>query len=212
MANVKQGRNFQGVLYPDAENYVCSEVLERLSDFEQYVYILHDMDVDENGDLKKPHYHWLASFKSPISKQTVSNRLGVPDNSFDFCRSFKAFLLYMIHANTPEKYQYSMDDLRGEFKRSLLTGDQERALVSSCLVKIQAGEIRSIQGLAAYAAQTDDWPSFRRNYSILKDLLHEYITTSCSSQVGGGWHGGMQSPAPDITLDSSGAIQGLFDS
>lgn len=210
MANPKQGRNFQGVLYPDSESYDCGETLQRLSDFSEYVYILHDMDVDEDGVLKKPHYHWLVSSKSPISKQTVSNRLGVPDNSFDFCRSFKAFLLYMIHANSPDKHQYSMEELQGEFKRSLLTGDQERALVSTCLAKIQAGEIRSIQGLAAFAAQSDDWPSFRRNYSILKDLLHEYITVSDSSQVGG-WHGEKQSPAPDVTMDGTGTIQGLFD-
>lgn len=211
MASVKKGRNFQGVLYPDSESYDCGEVLQKLSDFPEYVYILHDMDVDENGELKKPHYHWLISNGVPTTLSAIVGRLDVPSNSVEFCRSFRAFLLYMIHANAPEKHQYSMEDLQGEFKRSLLTGDQERALVSSCLAKIQAGEIRSIQGLAAFAAQADDWPSFRRNYSILKDLLHEYITTFDSSQLGG-WHGGKQSSAPDLTLDSSGAIQGLFDS
>lgn len=208
MANPKQGRNFEGVIYPDSESYDFNEVLQKLSDFPQYVYILHDKDTEEGGQLKKAHYHWLISCKSPVSLQTISNRLGVPQNAVEFCRSFKAFLLYMIHANEPDKYQYSVDDLQGEFKRSILTGDQERALVSACLDKIRSGEISSIQGLAAFAASTDDWPSFRRNYSILKDLLHEYISIQSTCQVC--WKEDTDEEA-QLSLDNTGFVSRQFD-
>jgi hypothetical protein len=211
MARSVRGRNFLGVVYPDSESYDCSEVLNKLSGFKDYAYILHDLDVDENGELKKPHYHWLVSYGEVTTLSNVAKLLGVPENSVEVCRSYRATLLYMVHLSSPDKHQYSIDELQGNYKRSIFDSSSEKLLVSSCLAKIQAGEIRSIQGLAAYAAQTDDWPSFRRNYSILKDLLHEYITTSDSSQVGG-WHGDKRSFAPDITLDSSGAIQGFFDS
>lgn len=54
----KQSRTFLGVLYPDSEGYDCEKVLLRLQDtFEELSYITHDMDVDENGELKKPHIH-----------------------------------------------------------------------------------------------------------------------------------------------------------
>ena len=155
MASVKKGRNFQGVLYPDSESYDCAEVLQKLSDFPEYVYILHDMDVDENGELKKPHYHWLVSNGVPTTLSAIVGRLDVPSNSVEFCRSFKAFLLYMIHANAPDKHQYNMDDLQGEFKRSLLTVYQERALVSSSMAKIQTGEIRSLNRQDPFAAHTN---------------------------------------------------------
>lgn len=49
-------RKYQGVLYPDSESYCCDDVLNILkSTFPEFAYILHDKDVDENGELKKPH-------------------------------------------------------------------------------------------------------------------------------------------------------------
>ena len=66
-------RKFQGILYPDSESYRCDDVLNVLkSTFPEFAYILHDKDVDENGELKKPHIHWLNSDKELIYLSTVS--------------------------------------------------------------------------------------------------------------------------------------------
>ena len=54
MASRKMSRNFQGVIYPDSQSYDCQEVLSKLAQFSDFAYILHDQDVDENGELKSP--------------------------------------------------------------------------------------------------------------------------------------------------------------
>lgn len=172
--NQKQGRVFQGVIYPDSDTYDCQSVLFLLPDvFVEYAYILHDKDVDEQGELKKAHYHWLGTRSSPVALSTIAKQLGVPQNSVEFARSYRAFLRYMIHADDPSKFQYSPDAVQGVFKKYFLTGDSERALVLSAIDRIQSCEIRTVQGLAAFAVEQNDWPSFRRNYSLLKDLLFE---------------------------------------
>lgn len=86
-----------------------------------YAYILHDKDVNKDGELKAPHYHLLILLHNANSEQAMSKWFkdfeddkGVPINSFvqplDYPRN--AFN-YLTH-NTPkskDKYQYSFDDI-----------------------------------------------------------------------------------------------------
>ena len=75
----KQSRCFIGILYPDAENYVCDDVLVRLHDaFRDVAYIIHDMDVTESGELKKAHIHWVGKRDSPAPLSTIVNALKIP--------------------------------------------------------------------------------------------------------------------------------------
>ena len=70
---VKEGRNFLGVLYPDSESYDCQKVLSRIEDtFVDFAYIVHDMDVNENGEIKKTHIHWCGKKSSPAPLSTIS--------------------------------------------------------------------------------------------------------------------------------------------
>lgn len=204
--SVKQGRNFQGVIYPDSESYDCEHVLSLLSDvFVEYAYILHDKDVTETGELKKPHYHFLGTRSSPVPVSTISKQLGIADNSVEFCRSYRAFLRYMIHADEPTKYQYSPDDVQGVFKKHFLVGDSEKALVQLAIQGIDTGLIRSVRGLASFAVEQNDWSSFRRNYSLLKDLLYERLSNEEVNQ--GGWVNSARR-AEEVPLDNSGSLSG----
>lgn len=205
MATRKMSRNFHGVVYPDSDSYDCSDVLSRLAQFSDFAYILHDQDMDENGELKKPHYHWLVARDTPAPLSTMVNALGVPENSVEFCRSYRAFLRYMIHADEPTKHQYSPDDVKGVFKKHFLLGSSEKSFVLLAMEKISSGDIRSIQGLAAFGAELEDWPSFRRNYSLLKDLLYEQLSNEEVKQ--GGWVNSARD-AETIPLDNSGALPG----
>lgn len=186
MGNSKQGRTFQGVIYPDATNYDCSSVLALLGDvFPDYAYILHDSDMGDDGQVKKSHYHWLGRRTTPVSIATISKSLGVPENAVQFCRSYRAFLRYLIHADDPDKFQYPVDSVQGNFKRRFLVGDSEQAFIVGAIQAMQVEHIRTIQGLAAYACKQESWTDFRRNYSILKDIMHEM---SCG-EFSHGWQG-----------------------
>lgn len=53
-----RNRYFEAILYPEDENYI--KYMDNIKKFYQEVtYITHDRDIDENGDIKKPHTHIL---------------------------------------------------------------------------------------------------------------------------------------------------------
>lgn len=86
-------RKFQGVLYPDSESYCCDDVLNILkSTFPEFAYILHDKDTDENGELKKPHIHWVGRLKAARYLAALADDLGIAENMIERCRSFDAFI------------------------------------------------------------------------------------------------------------------------
>lgn len=183
----KQSKLFLGVLYPDAENYDCQEVLKRLSFvFQSFAYILHDKDSDSQGVLKKPHYHWVGR-RTPVRLSAVASGLGVPENSIEYCHSFRASIRYLPHLDDPDKFQYPIEAVQGSFPaRYLKEVVEESEFVASALAAIYDNRIESIRQLQAFALEQQEWASFRRNYSLLKDALFEWSASkkwsdSCGS-------------------------------
>lgn len=119
----EQGRKFCGILYPDAENYICDDVLETIRNyFDKWAYVLHDKDVlPESGELKKAHYHWVGSLNNPVRIETVIKRLDVPSQAVEYIRmkggkaNWKGSVKYLVHDSSPDKYQYDPDSVITNF-------------------------------------------------------------------------------------------------
>ena len=71
-----QGRKFCGILYVESDTYNVDDVLGHIkSYFDQWAYCLHDRDViEESGEIKKAHFHWVGSVKNPVSLSTISRQ------------------------------------------------------------------------------------------------------------------------------------------
>lgn len=74
---------------------------------------LHDMDVDKEGNLKKPHYHILLSYPGP----TTFNNVNVLTRSLFQpipipIVSLRSAYEYLYHKNDPDKYQYDKSAIR----------------------------------------------------------------------------------------------------
>lgn len=74
---------------------------------------LHDQDVNEDGSLKKPHYHVLMRFDGPTTYEHVTEiceRLGatIPQR----VESVKALLRYFYHGDNPDKAQYQKSGIQ----------------------------------------------------------------------------------------------------
>lgn len=96
----KQSRSYIAILYPDSESYDCDTVLSLLPEvFKEWAYILHDKDTDENGELKKPHYHVVGRLENPALISTVANKLCLPENHLEYCKSFRSSVRYLVHAD-----------------------------------------------------------------------------------------------------------------
>ena len=128
------GRSYCGILYPDAENYNCDDVLETIRNyFDKWAYVLHDKDVlPETGEQKKPHYHWVGSLAYPVEISTVIRRLDIPGNYVEAIRkksgktNWKGAVRYLVHDADPDKYQYLVKDVVSNFDilRYLGSGDE----------------------------------------------------------------------------------------
>lgn len=92
--NVKS-RTFCVLLYPDCENHV--DALNFIRSNFSYAAILHDKDVDDNGELKKPHFHVVIRFDNPRYISSIVKELNIEPNYIRRCMSFDKALLYLIH-------------------------------------------------------------------------------------------------------------------
>ena len=91
----------------------------------QHFYgILHDKDTGENGELKRPHYHFVCVFEKPIGKKKVLNLISYL-NDIDIVRVSARETLclikelrYLCHLDNPDKHIYDIDEV--------ITDDLER--------------------------------------------------------------------------------------
>lgn len=181
MASEKKARNFLGVLYPDAENYVCEEVLARLDDvFSEWAYILHDSDVDDEGNPKKPHIHWVGKLENATSIQAISDgkHLGVPERDIEFCRNWKSSVRYLVHKDDSEKFQYVLDgivtNIASEALELLMAGRASEAYkVRMIRDYIYETHCTSVEQLMDWTLENGCWSEFRRSFSIWSCVLRE---------------------------------------
>lgn len=75
-----------------------------------FKYILHDKDKTKDGELKKPHYHFL--FQGILTQsewKRVYALTGVKHHEDMF--TAEASERYLDHENAPDKYQYPKEDI-----------------------------------------------------------------------------------------------------
>lgn len=175
MAEKKTDR-FGGTLYPDATNYDCECVLQSLDvHFEEWAYILHDMDVDpDTGELKKPHYHWIGKQKSAGLVSTVANKLQIPEHDIEMIKSWKGSVRYLIHIDYSEKYQYQRENVTANFDLSRFFKDMNmNAKAARIGTEILEHRITSMTGLYQWCIAHNCYDELRRGISIWSMLLRE---------------------------------------
>ena len=128
-------RNWCLVLYPEDEKHVSAmEVLEK-GGF-KYAAILHDKDVWSEadapdhvpGETKKAHWHVVLKFDQAVWNTSLAKQLGLSENYLQPCANLDGALLYLIHSENPEKYQYDAEAVFGPLvpalKRLLVAPDE----------------------------------------------------------------------------------------
>lgn len=168
----KKFRSFAGTLYPDSESYDCEHLLSVIrSKFIDWAYILHDRDTDENGVLKKPHFHWVGR-ATPRCLSVVASFLGLPENNIEVVKNFDNVVCYLIHLNDIDKYQYSPDDVVSNFSNigQLLRRRSEGQIVKDLA---SAKMHKSWYDLVQYAVETDSYDVLRRNLGVIRLIWEE---------------------------------------
>lgn len=128
-------RNWAMVLYPEDEKHVAAMQLLEQGGF-KYAAILHDKDVwteadgpdHTPGETKKPHWHVVVKFDQAVWNTSLAKQLGLTENYMQPITNLDGALLYLVHSENPEKYQYESDEVFGPLvpalKRLLVAPDE----------------------------------------------------------------------------------------
>ena len=126
---------------------------------------LHEFDTNPTGEIKKAHWHIVMSFDGPKSYDQV-REITAPLNCAapQKCHALKGAVRYFAHLDNPEKYQYSVSDIRGhggfDVQSALApTSGQRYDLIVEMMEYIRESKICEFQDLMDYAAaeRRQDW-------------------------------------------------------
>lgn len=127
-------------------------------------YILHDSDLDDDGNVKKPHYHVIAKYESVKTLDQVREDFAFTGiDFFEPVRSFKTMCRYLCHLDEPGKHQYNPDDvvcvsgisldLSRKFSRT-----EELAMIADMTAFVEDNDIHEFAAIWAFAAKNNvDW-------------------------------------------------------
>ena len=179
-SNNSRFRFFDLLLYPDCEQH--NEVLSVIKDSGiDFCGILHDKDVDESGKLKKTHIH-LVLWGVQTTISSLSSRLGLPENYISIRGTRVSRLRYLVHADNPEKYQYSPDVAFGspsglkKFRESLNVSEDENDNVFSIISLLESYpqyEYVSLLTFVKDVCASSLFPYYRRAQSTFIELWRE---------------------------------------
>lgn len=170
----KKYRKIGLVLWTDNPTHINAvDYIKRY--YPHYIGILHDKDTKEDNTLKKAHWHILLYFPNQKMISTIKKELGVNDSDFYEIKSLSGQLRYLIHYDDEDKYQYSPDLIFGDrfmiskFNLAIkdLVSETEQA---SILYDFITSTKPTLQDLFAFALDNDLYSTFRRNYSVFRDL------------------------------------------
>lgn len=88
----------------------------------RWAFILHDMDINEYGEKKTPHYHLYMETEKVTRVSTIINQLAKRLEldtlaiSCDKCNSTEGAIQYLIHLNDKDKYQYGLEEVKSNIE------------------------------------------------------------------------------------------------
>ena len=93
------------------------QTIKECSAVDRYAYIIHDKDIDEHGNLKPEHIHIMIRFAYSYKVLSLARMLNIQPQYFQKIQSpkFEDALLYLNHANAPEKFQYPAEAVIANF-------------------------------------------------------------------------------------------------
>ena len=183
----ERSRLWNVLLYPDNADHVAA--LEVIRSSFQYVGICHDKDTNEDGELLKPHYHLILKFPQARWNSALADDLCIPINFFQRTRSFDNSGDYLLHENSPEKYQYDPDALEGPLaplvlKRLASDDENLRALTLISLLDSTYSYI-SLREFMRLVCEKGLYSDMRRMGALVLRMLDEHNAQFHSYPIGG---------------------------
>lgn len=189
--NNPSSRNFKFVLYPEDPSHVSA--LSKLMEYDSFCYILHDRDVDEHGEVLKPHWHCVLMLKNPKCVDQLAATLGIPSNYVQVIDGSRLPVLrYLIHKDHPSKFQYTPDDVIGtpsglsRFNAAIQVSDKTSESDAAVLILefIDSNEFGiTISQVCKWCIENDCYAVFRRGYLMYAQICREHNDSLVKSGI-----------------------------
>lgn len=171
--NVKRGRNWTIIVYPDSAPDDWRDLLDKYH-IPWIESPLHDKDTNPDGTVKKAHWHVLLLFDGNKSYQQVKD-ITAKLNTVNPQRveSARGMVRYMVHLDNPEKYQYDVKDIKahgGADIDTLMkpTATNRLQTLKEIITYIHDNQVTNFMDLLMYAIQNnDDWFNIMADYNTL---------------------------------------------
>lgn len=177
MGGARKYRSFTGILYPDSTAYSCAEKLDILKEcFPKWAFVLHDKDVNEDGELKKPHYHWVGYRENGVQVSTIAKFMDLPEAAVEFGKfGWRALVRYLTHIDHPEKTLYPVEDVTCNFNICALLQDELTSddMAKSILNYLVSSGCSSTRQLVAWAIDNGVWSELRRSSGLWSAIMLE---------------------------------------
>lgn len=172
----KGTRNYEIILYTSEE---CTRLVNICIDrgFD-YAFIKHDKDLKEDlSDFKDVHFHFLVFMPIQKTISALSDILHISSNYIQYIRSKKSAIRYLVHADNNDKADYDILDIKSnldltKYFNNLIS--DENIEIEMIMEFIQVNRQVSYKALMRFVIDAGMWSTYRRNYSIIKDLLYEH--------------------------------------
>lgn len=164
---MKQAKNVMIILY----NEPLKSDIEVLRPY-KWAYIKHDRDLQDNGELKKTHWHLLLSFETKKSLSLIANVLQVEENLIECVNNYKSVERYLIHLDNGEKAQYSVEEVISNYDYKTQVYSTTESILQFLIDKCE--EYTSIKefNLMIMKLGIDYMKVYKSYYSMIKDVIY----------------------------------------
>lgn len=163
------------VLYQ--EHFPTIETVEEIckthDTIKKYAICLHDQDKNANGAPLKVHYHAILHFGRSVDTANCEKWFNCSGSAVEKIKGrWKDALLYIIHRNAPEKYQYPVESVKSNFDYADELAKAEKAGKQKTMAQDLANSI--IRGEKTYRQAFNDLLQYDYNREATRYLRDAY--------------------------------------
>lgn len=175
----KRRYNYFVLLYP-FEDLTHQSAFDYIKTNYQCAYITHDMDTDDNGEIKKSHVHVVVHLTNACTLSAFAKRLNIAENYIKYIDSIDNALIYLIHKKDPDKYQYEPALVQGSLRNQFLEAIANTDTSESDFLQLSARFIYSYKGylnlgtFIMYLASEGLLPYLKKYQLFISNMIKEH--------------------------------------
>ena len=171
-------RNFASVVYPESAPANWLDILNEMR-IPAFISPLHDLDVNPDGEIKKPHYHVMLMFDSVKTQEQAKicfQAIGAVGS--EIIQSQRGYARYLCHLDNPEKAQYDIADVKAlygaDYNATISLVTDKYKAIGEMIDFCEENAVISFSDLLVYARRERfDW------FRVLSDsgsvVMREYL-------------------------------------